>query len=140
MDQGKFWEMLAAVFYILDVVMSLFYVRRYGKAYDDVIFIRYSMAVAYVPTRLVPLTYRIIESVLPIPDVKILIDIDPGTASSRIDSRGESRELFETPQRLMKTRNKIMMIADSWNIVENTGSMEDLECQLSDILDKGMVV
>lgn len=140
MDQGKFWEMLAAVFYILDVVMSLFYVRRYGKAYDDVIFIRYSMAVAYVPTRLVPLTYRIIESVLPIPDVKILIDIDPGTASSRIDSRGESRELFETPQRLMKTRNKIMMIADSWHIVENTGSMEDLECQLSDILDKGMVV
>ena len=134
MPGGKFWELLAALFYILDVVASLFYVRRVGKNYDDIIFVRYSMAVAYVPAGLVPLTYRIVESVLPVPDVKILVDIEPEIALERILFRGESLESFETPERLAKVRRKIMMISDGWYIVDNAGSDISLREQLLAVL------
>ena len=134
MEGGKFWEILAAIFYIMDVVASLLYVRRHGKVYDDVIFIRYSLAVAYVPTFMVPLTYRIVESVLPVPDIKIYVDISPDVAFERIKARGESLELFETPDRLRKTRGKIMLISGDWNIVDNSGSEAHLEEQIIDIL------
>lgn len=139
MEGGKYWEFLAAIFYILDVLASLFHVRRHGNEYDDILFIRYSMAVAYVPKRLVPHTYRIIESLLPIPDVKILIDIEPDIALERIKARGESLELFETPERLAKTRDKMRMISDDWNVVDNSGSGEILREQLMDVLDSLVV-
>lgn len=134
MDGGRFWEMLSAVFYVFDVLTSLFHVRRHRKEYDDVIFIRYSMAVAYVPASLVPITSRIVEAVLPVPDVKILMDIDPDVAFSRIESRGESLELFETPDRLRRTRGKIMMIADGWNIIDNTKSDVELRERIMEML------
>lgn len=135
MEGGKFWEILAAIFYIMDVVASLFYVRRHGRMYDDIIFIRYSLAVAYVPTFMVPMTYRIVESVLPVPDIKIYVDISPDVAFERIKSRGESLELFETPDRLSKTRGKIMLISEGWNIVDNSGSEVNLEEQIVDVLE-----
>ena len=138
MPGGKFWELLAAIFYIMDVVASLFYIRRHGRSYDDVIFVRYSMAVAYVPTRIVPITYRIVESVLPIPDVKVLVDIDPDVALERICSRGESLEMFETPERLSKVRRKIMMISDSWTVIDNSGSDNDLRDQVLRVIHKEM--
>ena len=135
MGGGKFWEILAAIFYIMDVVASLFYVRRHGRMYDDIIFVRYSLAVAYVPTFMVPMTYRIVESVLPVPDIKIYVDISPDVAFERIKSRGESLELFETPDRLSKTRGKIMLISEGWNIVDNSGSEVNLEEQIVDVLE-----
>ena len=135
MEGGKFWEILAAIFYIMDVVASLFYVRRHDRMYDDIIFIRYSLAVAYVPTFMVPMTYRIVESVLPVPDIKIYVDISPDVAFERIKSRGESLELFETPDRLSKTRGKIMLISEGWNIVDNSGSEVNLEEQIVDVLE-----
>ncbi|MBO7205672.1 MAG: thymidylate kinase [Candidatus Methanomethylophilaceae archaeon] len=135
MEGGKFWEILAAIFYIMDVVASLFYVRRHGRMYDDIIFVRYSLAVAYVPTFMVPMTYRIVESVLPVPDIKIYVDISPDVAFERIKSRGESLELFETPDRLSKTRGKIMLISEGWNIVDNSGSEVNLEEQIVDVLE-----
>ena len=134
MEGGKFWEMLASIFYIMDVVASLFYVRRHGKGYDDIIFIRYSLAVAYVPTSMVPMTYRIVETILPVPDVKVFVDVSPDVAFERIKARGESLELFETPDRLRKTRGKIMLISGDWNIVDNSGSEAHLEEQIIDIL------
>ncbi len=139
MPGGKFWEILAAVFYIMDVVMSLLYVRRHGRSYDDVLFVRYSMAVAYVPRRIVPVTYRIVESILPIPDVKILVDIDPDIAYGRICSRGESLELFETSNRLRKTREKIMSISADWYIIDNSGSQEELRDGLMRVFDEEAV-
>ena len=135
MPGGKFWEILAAVFYIFDVVASLAYVRRHRRSYDDLIFVRYSMAVAYVPKRIVPVTYRIVESVLPVPDVKVLIDIDPAVALGRICSRGESLELFETPERLSKIRSKIMMISDGWHTIDNSGSDDELKEQVLRIIN-----
>lgn len=135
MEGGKFWEILAAIFYIMDVVASLFYVRRHGRMYDDIIFVRYSLAVAYVPTFMVPMIYRIVESVLPVPDIKIYVDISPDVAFERIKSRGESLELFETPDRLSKTRGKIMLISEGWNIVDNSGSEVNLEEQIVDVLE-----
>ena len=131
---GKFWELLATIFYIFDVLMSLIHVRRHGSMYDDIIFIRYSMAVAYVPKRMVRNTYRIVESILPVPDVKVFVDIEPQVALDRINSRGESLEVFETYERLSKVRGKMKMISHDWYIIDNSGSNQELRDQIRRLL------
>lgn len=136
MEGGKFWELLAAIFFTLDVLASLFHKRRHSRKYDDIIFMRYSMAVAYVPVKLVPFTYRLIDFLLPSPDVRILIDIDPDVAYERILLRGESCELFETPSRLSKTREKMISISDGWHIIDNSHSNEDLMLRVQEIVSQ----
>ncbi len=129
-------KLKATVFYIFDVLKSLRYKRKHRKEYDDFIFVRYSMAAAYLPKSLIRLGYRVIEIVLPIPDVKIFVDIDPKIALERINSRGDSLEIFETIEELNKTREKMFMISESWTIIDNGRTMEDTERSVEWVLSE----
>ena len=124
LKNGKIAMLLSTTFYIFNVIHSLRFKRKHGKEYDDVIFVRYSLAAAYLPESLCKPAYKMIEFVLPIPDVKIYVDIDPEIALQRIYERGEELETFETAENLEKTRRRMGMITDSWIKIDNSGTPE----------------
>lgn len=131
-----FTKTLATYYYIRDVLKSLKFKKKHGGEYDDVIFVRYSMAAAYLPRPLIRIGYKFIEFVLPVPDVKIFVDIEPEIAYERITSRGDDLEIFESLESLQKIRGKMHMISDSWHIVDNSGSPEETEKAVVSILSE----
>jgi dTMP kinase len=134
--EGKAAVMISTLYYILDVLHSLRYKRKHGKEYDDVIFVRYSLAAAYMPESLCRPVYKIIEFVLPVPEVKIYVDIEPEIALQRIYERGEQLETFETMEGLKKTRHRMSLITDTWLKVDNSGTPEETREQTMRILEK----
>ena len=124
LKDGKFAMILSTTFYIFNVIHSLRFKRKHRKEYDDVIFVRYNMAVAYLPRKLIKSGYKVISFIFPKPDVSIFVDIDPKSAMERILSRGEDLEMFETEEKLTKTREKMLALSDGWNIVDNNRGME----------------
>lgn len=128
--------MVSTAYYILDVLHSLRVRRKHGREYDDIIFIRYSLAAAYMPECLCRPAYRIIETFLPVPDVKIYVDVDPQTALQRIYARGQELETFETGERLLKTRSRMKLITGSWITIDNSGTPEETREQTRRILEQ----
>lgn len=136
LQPGKGAVLISTMFYVFDVLSSLRYKRKHGKEYDDVIFVRYSLAAAYMPKSLCRPIYKLIEFVLPVPDVKIYVDIDPKIAMERICQRGEALETFESEEKLVKTREKMKLITDTWIVVDNSGPVECTRSQTMDILSQ----
>ncbi len=133
---GKPAELMSTLLYVLDVLHSLNIRKWHGKEYDDIIFVRYSMAAAYMPDSLCKFMYRVIESVLPVPDVKIFVDIRADVAMQRILARGEELEVFETEDKLESTRAKMRSIAETWYIIDNSGTIESTREQTMKILEE----
>ncbi len=131
--EGKMFLILAIIFYILDVLHSLRIKRKSIKQYDDFIFVRYSMAAAYLPEKLCPKVYKIICKVLPVPEVKIFVDVNAEAAMKRILERGEELEMFETEEKLEHTRKKMLSIAEDWIIIDNSKTLENTARQIKQI-------
>lgn len=128
---SKLDVVMSTVLYVADVLHSICVMRgRRGRACDDVVFVRYSMAVAYLPDRLCARAYGIITRVLPVPDVKVLVDVDPGAALQRIFDRGEELEVFETEERLAAVRRRMLGISDDWVVLDNRGDLRELSEQV----------
>jgi len=132
--ESKVSEIVATVFYILDVLGSLRIMKRSKKEYDDIIFVRYIMAVGYLPDKICGTAYRIIENTLPMPDVKIFVDLDAETSMRRIVERGEDLEIFESVEKLNCTRNKMLKLTDGWIVVDNSGTKDSTELQTYNII------
>ena len=141
LKNGKIAMLLSTTFYIFNVIHSLRFKRKHRKEYDDVIFVRYNMAVAYLPKCLIKAGYKVISFIFPKPDVSIFVDIDPESAMERILARGGDLEMFETEEKLTKTRNKMLMLTKGWIIIDNTRGLEQtresVEWILSETENKG---
>ena len=133
--ESKGAVLISTILYVLDVLNSLRFKRLHGSDYDDIVFVRYSLAAAYMPERLFVKAFRLIEMVLPEPDIRIMVDTDPKIALDRIVSRGEQLEVFETPRRLERTRRRMLMLADSWTKVDNSGSEDESRERVHEILN-----
>lgn len=129
--EGKAAKVLSIMFYIMDVLMSLWRMR-FGKTKgcDDIVFVRYIMAVSYLPDRLYKWAYRMISLILPTPDISILVDVDPVTAMERINDRGETLEIYETVEKLEIVRERMLSLSDEWIVLENSDGVEKLEEQI----------
>lgn len=132
--KGKAALVMAILLYITDVTRSIWVMKHRGREYDDVVFVRYIMAVAYLPMKPAKLAYRFFERVFPTPDVEIFIDIDEDTALARILERGEELEVFESREKLRATREKMLALTDGWEIVDNTGTRAETDEQIREIL------
>ena len=64
------------------------------------------------------------------PDVKVLVDVDPGAALQRIFDRGEELEVFETEERLAAVRRRMLGISDDWVVLDNRGDLRELSEQV----------
>ena len=115
--------LMAIAFYMMDVIRSVLKMKM-DDEYDDVIFVRYIMAVSYLPDGLSKKAYKIFAGILPTPDVMILVDVDADTAYSRICGRGDDPERFENPESLADTRRKMLMLSNGWVVLDNTGGFD----------------
>ena len=136
LKRGKIAMLLSTTFYILNVAHSLRFKRKHRKEYDDIIFVRYNMAVAYLPKCLIKAGYKVISFIFPKPDVSIFVDIDPKSAMERILARGGDLEMFETEEKLTKTRDKMLMLTKSWMIIDNTRGLEQTKESVEWILSE----
>lgn len=135
---GKINVIVSTTLYILDVLHSLRVKRgRRGRAYDDVIFVRYSMAVAYLPDRLCGRAYDAVERILPVPDVAVLVDLEPQMALGRIMSRGEDLEVFETVEKLGAIRERMLRLSEGWIVLDNGHGLEHLGEQVDSLVIGG---
>lgn len=135
---GKPAKMVSTALYIMDVVRSVWIMKRRGDEYDDVVFIRYIMSVAYLSDRPAGIAYRLFSKILPTPDVRILVDVDEHVATSRILARGDELESFEVPEKLGKIRHRMKGLADGWYVVDNSGDPSDAEHILRDIAGRSL--
>ncbi|MFA6710294.1 MAG: thymidylate kinase [Candidatus Methanomethylophilaceae archaeon] len=132
--------LIAPAFYILDVFRSLRILRNSKREYDDIIFVRYLMAVGYLPEKICDIAYRVLERVLPMPDIRIFVDLDAETSMKRITERGEDLEIFESAEKLDRTRNRMLRLTDGWIIIDNSKTESFTELQIRDIVDSSLAL
>lgn len=130
---GKINHIKATIYYIFDILRSLR--LYYNNKVDTLIFVRYSLAVAYVPFPLGEYLYKIICLVLPTSNYMFFIDVKPEELMNRLVKRGESLEMFENIESLKKTRTKVKKITTNWNIINGHENIETIHNNIIKILD-----
>lgn len=131
---GKPAKILSTLFFIADAIHSIGYKNRRLRQYDDCIFVRYILAVAYLSGSKAGKAYRICERVFPMPDVMIYVDLPPEQSMARIEARGEELEAFENPAALTEVRGRMRALTDGWHVVDNSGTREQTLAQVSSII------
>jgi dTMP kinase len=117
--EGPPARLFATLFFIADVLQSVRQLKSTSQGM--VVFVRYLLGTAYLPSRLAPYGYVAFRNLLPRPDLAIFIDIEPEVAIRRIRARGHAPEMFETPERLAAIRNVAKgLVADEWVTIDNS--------------------
>lgn len=115
MKKGNLMRMVATLFYGLDVIRSIIICC---KGDHTVIFVRYIMACAYLPTKIILPTYRLVRALLPTSDEMFFLDVAPEEALRRVKKRGEEEEMFETLPHMEKVRDRALMITYDWKVID----------------------
>jgi dTMP kinase len=121
---GKNAHFAAAFFYMVDVIRS---VLLYSwREYDYVIFVRYLMGTAYLPSPLHLISYRFFASIVPTSDLMFFFDVAPEEASERIRETRTRLEMFENLDELGQTRRKALTLTQmgGWIIVDANQTKE----------------
>jgi dTMP kinase len=130
--EGKNAHFASAVFYMFDVIRSVAW--YYWRRVDYVLFVRYFMGTAYLPSPLHLFAYNFFSSVLPKSDNMIFLDLAPEAAAFRIRANRKELEMFESLSSLRKVRAKALSLTrfDSWVIVDSGKPM----AQVASVLKK----
>ncbi|MGI6009025.1 MAG: dTMP kinase [Methanomethylophilus sp.] len=126
---------MTGVFFNINLFSTVLRKRSIMKGCDDLVVVRYTLSSAYISESLAHAAYKALSAVLPEPDVRIYIDIDPDVAMKRIAARGGELESFETSERLKEVRDRMLSLADDWSKVDNSGSREESEEGLRKVVD-----
>lgn len=125
--KGKGAHFAAAILYMLDVIRSiLFYSWR---RYEYIIFVRYLMGTAYLPSPLHIIAYHFFASIVPTSHFMFFLDVSPEEAYRRIEQTREKREMFESLEELDKIRRKALYLAsiNNWVIINANKPIEEIE-------------
>lgn len=133
--RGKGAHFAAALFYMLDVVRSILIYS--WRRYDYLIFVRYLMGTAYLPSPLHRITYHLFEALVPTSDLMFFLDVEPEEASRRILETRERLEMFESLGELRRTRIKALSLASigRWKIIDANRPIGDVERDLMKSLE-----
>ena len=112
---GRVQRTVATLFYGLDVVRS---VLLYGRGGGTVIFVRYTMACAYLPRPLIRPVYAVVNALLPKSDEMFFLDVAPAEALRRVRLRGGAPEMFENLPHMEKARARALSIAGNWKVID----------------------
>ncbi len=133
--KGKNAHFASALFYMLDVIRS---VLRYSWRDEDyIIFVRYLLGTAYLPSPMDRIAYHFFATLVPRPETTLFIDIKPQTAQDRITQRiRDAREMFETPEKLTKIRQRGLELASlgKWQIVDGGRHPAEIELSVRNLL------
>jgi dTMP kinase len=134
--KGKSAHFASALFYMLDVIHSI--LQYSWQEYDYVIFVRYLMGTAYLPSPTDKIAYHFFAAIVPKPWKMFFIDVKPEMAYDRIVRRkDDSLEMFEKPEALRKVRMKGLELASlgRWLIIDGGRSLEEVELSMLSCLE-----
>jgi dTMP kinase len=112
---------------MLDVVRSIMLFS--WQKYDYVIFVRYLMGTAYLPSPIHRIAYQFFASVVPKSDYMFFLDVSPQEADKRIRQTRNETEMFESLEELKKMRRKALTLAlmDRWTIIDAGQPISEVE-------------
>ena len=107
----------AAAFYMVDVIRSILLYS--WRRYDYVIFVRYLMGTAYLPSPSPRIAYHFFASIVPTSDFMFFLDVNPEEAYRRIQQERNKQEMFESLEELERISQKALSLAlmDKWTII-----------------------
>lgn len=122
-SQGKSAHFASALFYMVDVIRSILLYS--WRRVDYVIFVRYLMGTAYLPSPLDIVAYNFFAAVVPKSSVMFFLDVNPEEAASRIAKNRRQTELFESLGALRKIRGKALALTrfNDWTIIDSNKSI-----------------
>lgn len=133
--KGALLFALSTAFYVTDILISVAKMRGEPGKFDDLVFVRYLMGTAYLPKRIAKQGYTIFSKVLPVPERLLLVDIEPENALHRIALREDREEMFENLPSLEKSREKMLMLSEGWDILDNNGEEDATRRMLNERLE-----
>jgi dTMP kinase len=131
---GKSAHFASAFFYMADVIRSILLYS--WQKYDYLIFVRYLIGTAYLPSPLHSIAYRFFALVVPKPEAMFFLDLTPDEARKRIVDARKDHEVFEQIYELKKVRAKGLSLAiiDNWTIIRADRPIAEVGIDLRRIL------
>jgi len=126
--KGTSAHFTSALFYMFDVLYSI--LKYSWRDYDYIIFVRYLLGTAYLPSPMDKVAYYFFATIVPKPEKIFFIDIKPEIAYERISKRADKAlEMFEKPEALQKIRRKGLELASlgKWLIIDGEKPANDVE-------------
>jgi len=134
--EGAKGRIAASLFYMLDVIRSIILYR--GVRAEYVIFVRYLMGTAYLPSPIHRFAYLFFYFLVPTSDYMFFIDVRPEEAFKRIEKRSkDQREIFESLEKLSSVREKAMELTSKggWRILDGGTNRQVLYNMIIGALD-----
>ncbi|MEM3578225.1 MAG: thymidylate kinase [Candidatus Bathyarchaeia archaeon] len=133
-QHGKSAHFASAIFYMLDVLRSIMLYS--WQKYDYIIFVRYLMGTAYLPSPMHKIAYHFFALWVPKSNFMFFLDVSPQEAHKRILQSRKRREMFESLEELEKIRRKALTLAfaDNWKILDADKPIEYLHEEILKVL------
>ena len=128
--KGKNAHFAAAFFYMLDVIRSILLYS--WRRYDYLIFVRYLMGTAYLPSPFHRIAYSFFTFVVPTSNLMFFLDVKPQEGYRRIQKERKRREMFESLRELKRIRHKALSLAlmGKWTIVDASNPIKVVEKEI----------
>jgi dTMP kinase len=128
--KGKNAHFAAAFFYMLDVIRSILLYS--WRRYDYLIFVRYLMGTAYLPSPLHRIAYSFFAFFVPTSNLMFFLDVKPQKGYRRIQKERKRREMFESLEELKRIRHKALSLAlmGKWTIVDADNPIKIVEKEI----------
>lgn len=119
---------------MVDVIRSILLYT--WQKYDYVIFVRYLMGTAYLPSPLHRIAYHFFALFVPKSDSMFFLDTTPQEAYRRIRLARKDQEMFESINELRKVRVKGLSLAliGKWQIIDAGRSIEEVGVEIQKLL------
>jgi dTMP kinase len=131
LSEGKNAHFASALFYMMDVIRSILLYS--WRRVDFIIFVRYLMGTAYLPSPFHVVGYNFFALLVPKSEHMFFLDVNPEVATSRIVKNRSSIEMFENLNALKKVRSKALELTrfDEWIIIDSNRSSIDVALALN---------
>ena len=128
--EGSYARIMASAFYMLDVIRSVVKYRWSGE--DCIVFVRYLMGTAYLPSPLHRAAYDVFKFFLPLGDHMFFIDVTPEEAHKRIEENRTDKEMFESLERLQKVRGRVLELSSrkEWTVIDGDKSSDAIQDEI----------
>lgn len=129
-SKGKSAHFASACFYMLDVLRSILLYS--WRKYDYIIYVRYLMGTAYLPSPLDRIAYCFFTPIVPTSNFMFFLDVHPEEADRRMRKTRSKMEMFESLEELKRIRRKALSLASTgkWTILNANKPAEDIEKEI----------
>jgi dTMP kinase len=134
LSSGKNAHFASALFYMMDVIRSVLLFS--WQRCDYIVFVRYLMGTAYLPSPLHKIAYHFFSVIVPKSQMMFFLDVTPEKAAVRISQNRNEKEMFENISALREVRRKALALAygGKWIIVNADKPVSEV----AETIEKGL--